>query len=120
MIDGAPFNGTATAALNVAGVFSVGSSNAGSTITLGFGALSGVGTTTVGPISPTNATLTIPTSSSSPGWAANTAGGSGTLTVTTYSAAGASGTFSFTLIPIPGTGATGNKVVTAGTFNVTF
>ena len=47
-----------------------------------------------------------------------TYGGSGSITLTTLTAAGASGTFSFTLGPQPPT--TGTKVVTNGVFNVTF
>jgi hypothetical protein len=49
-------------------------------------------------------------------------GGSGTLTIATLTAAGATGTFAFTAVPpqAGGAGATGTKVVTNGTFNVTF
>ena len=46
-------------------------------------------------------------------------GGTGTITVTQVSTAGAIGTFSFTAVP-NGPGATGNKVVTSGAFNITF
>ena len=46
--------------------------------------------------------------------------GSGSVTVTTLTATGASGTFFFTLVPITITGATGNRSVTEGVFNVTF
>jgi hypothetical protein len=47
-------------------------------------------------------------------------GGSGSVTVSTFTATGASGTFFFTLGPYLLTGATGNKEVTAGVFNVRF
>ncbi len=49
-----------------------------------------------------------------------TARGSGTVTIVTLSATGATGTFSFTAPPVAGTGATGDKIVSAGAFNVTF
>jgi hypothetical protein len=45
-------------------------------------------------------------------------GGTGTLTITQLSATGVAGTFSFTAVPLAG--ATGDKAVTAGAFNVTF
>jgi hypothetical protein len=53
-------------------------------------------------------------------WQASLVGGSGSVTITSLTSTGASGTFSFSLVPIPGTSASGNKTVTDGTFNVTF
>jgi len=47
-------------------------------------------------------------------------GGSGLITITEQTATRASGSFSFNLIANPIGGATGAKVVTNGTFNVTF
>ena len=44
----------------------------------------------------------------------------GILTLTTLTAAGATGTFSFSAPSVPGTGATGTKIVTNGVFNITF
>lgn len=56
-------------------------------------------------------------------WYTHLSGGSASVTVTTFDTTEntASGTFSFTLVPAPSCpGATGNKRVTAGVFNVTF
>ncbi len=64
-----------------------------------------------------NAILTSPSSQS---WSAtHLDGGSGTITVTSLTSNSATGTFSFVLVPIAG-GATGNRTVAQGTFNVTF
>jgi len=54
-----------------------------------------------------------------PTWTANVAGGTGTITLTALSATGATGTFQFTAVAAAG-GATGQRVVTTGTFNITF
>ena len=48
------------------------------------------------------------------------AGGSGTITFTTFTTNHAVGSFSFTANPVAGTGATGSKSVTGGAFNVTY
>lgn len=53
-------------------------------------------------------------------WAAGTSGGSGTLPINSINSTGASGTFAFTMVPVPGTGASGTKSVTNGNFSVTF
>ena len=47
-------------------------------------------------------------------------GGGGSITVTSLTATGATGMFSFTLGPYLFTGATGNKSILGGVFNVTF
>ena len=91
--------------------------------TIGFAAPRSVGSTSIGPLSPTNALLTVGGGSL---WQSALNNGSGTVTfttLTTTNAAGANnavGTFSFTMTPQSGTTATGTKVVTNGTFNVTF
>lgn len=119
-IDGVAFTGVATAATNQSGIFAAAASNGPGTIALGFGALAAVGTTSVGPTSPTNANMVATSGSTGQSWAASTSGGSGTLTITSINATGATGTFSFTMIPVAGTGASGTKSVTNGTFSVTF
>jgi hypothetical protein len=48
------------------------------------------------------------------------AGSSGTVTLTTWTADRAVGTFSVTATPTPGTGASGDRTVTNGRFDVTF
>ncbi len=69
-----------------------------------------------------NATINLLPATNPSAWWANAAavGSSGTLTVTRLDTIGAVGTFSFTAVPTPGTGSTGNKTVTNGTFSVTF
>ena len=47
-------------------------------------------------------------------------GGTASITLTRIELAGATGTFSFTAPPVPGTTTTGVRVVTNGTFNVSF
>ena len=84
---------------------------------IAFGATRGVGTTSIGILSPTNALLTV---GSGTLWGAALNNGSGTLTISTLTANNAQGTFSFTLTPQSGNPSTANKVVTNGTFNVTF
>jgi hypothetical protein len=82
-----------------------------------------VGTTTVGEGLINGTSIQLQTRSCTQGtglWTASITGGSGTITVTSVTAAGASGTFSGTLLAQPGTGATGTKTITNGQFNVTF
>ncbi len=71
---------------------------------------------------PQNASVTnlISTTAGAAWNAGGTAGGTGVITLSTLTATSASGVFSFTLVPQSGTGATGNKVVTNGVFNVKF
>jgi hypothetical protein len=119
-IDGVTFSGVVGAATNQSGIFATAASNNGNTITLGFGALAVVGTTSVRATSPTNANMVIVSGGSGQSWAASTSGGSGTLTIASINSTGASGTFAFTMVPVAGTGASGTKSVTNGTFSVTF
>ncbi len=53
-------------------------------------------------------------------WVSSLVGGTGTVTVSTFTETGASGTFSFSGIAAASTPATGTRPVTNGTFNVTF
>jgi hypothetical protein len=56
-----------------------------------------------------------------PGWAADFTKGSGTVVLTSVSAAGATGTFSFALAPSNASfGTAGSRIVSSGTFNVKF
>ena len=59
-------------------------------------------------------------SSSTQTWVSSLVGGSGTVVLTTLTTTRATGTFSFTAVPSASTGATGNKTVTNGTFDVAF
>lgn len=118
-IDGIPFRGTGSG-------FRDYSSNAANPLFIvtedplsfmfGFGADARIGTTSYGPASSVVATFN--TKGGQPGsWAAFGSLGSGSVTITTLSAASASGHFVFTLAPLAG--ATTGKLITEGAFNVT-
>ena len=47
-------------------------------------------------------------------------GGTGSVTISELTATNVSGSFAFTAVPLAGTAATSNKVVTEGSFNVKF
>jgi hypothetical protein len=114
-IDGVSWSGTVSTATVTLGSLAVAGENTAGLI-VGFGAVAKTGTTSVGLGSGTNGTV----QQNGRGWHAMLTNGSGSVTITTLTASGASGTFSFTMVPLPNTGATGNRVVTNGAFNVTF
>ncbi len=115
-IDGTSFSAAAVSATYTSGILGLGGTDSqGRTIGIG-GQVPGPGTYPVGVTSPANFSVTI----GGAGWQAAITLGSGSFTVTSISATGAKGTFQFTAGPVPGTAATGNKVVTAGAFDVTF
>ncbi len=115
-IDGGSFSATTVAATYTNGIMGLGGTDSqGRGIGIG-GQVPGPGTYTVGVTGTANFSVTI----GSAVWQAAITLGSGTLTVTSISAAGAKGTFQFTAGPVPNSTATGNKVVTAGTFDVKF
>ncbi len=76
----------------------------------------GVGTYAISQTSPTNASLI----QGAKGWVSSVVGGGGSLTVTTLDATHIVGTFSFNMVPSDGTGATGDRSVTQGSFDVKF
>lgn len=115
-IDGSSFSANSIAATYLSGILAVGGTDSQGR-GIGIAAqVPGPGTFTVGVTSPANFSVTI----GAAGWQAAITLGSGSVTVTSISATGAKGTFQFTAGPVPGTAATGNKVVTAGAFDVTF
>jgi hypothetical protein len=124
-IDGASFVGlgVTTVRSTVGGAAFLGvagsSGFTGNYILLSIGFPAAVGTYSIGPGSISDAAVQIPNQSSL--WNATaTSGGSGTITVTSSTSTSASGTFSLTLVPLAGTKASGNKIVTNGVFNVKF
>lgn len=123
-VNGATFTGiTPTGgAMQTSGALTAfGQTSDNTTLTIGTTPVVGTLTLGAGIVSP--ATLQIQTRSCSGltgYWLASIAGGSGSITVTSITATGASGTFSGTLLPQPGSGATGNKVIERGEFTVTF
>jgi hypothetical protein len=93
--------------------------------TLAFGVPAVVGTyrleTSSGPVPQNAAVSDIIAGSQAQGWNAGAAfGGSGFITLSTLTATGASGEFSFTAVALGSTGATGQKNVTEGKFDVKF
>ncbi len=111
---------TATAALAVAytgGILAFAGSDA-SQVTIGLGFIpDGLKTYPIGPSEPTNGNLSLGSTQS---WAASASMGSGTVTLTSFTANSASGTFMFVADPVASTGATGTRSVTEGVFDVTF
>jgi hypothetical protein len=77
----------------------------------------GPGDYPIGAASGTNAILTEPGSKS---WGASALGGDGIITVTTLDATHVVGTFSFNAIATQGTGASGTRAVTNGSFDINF
>ncbi len=124
-IDGASFVGlgvtTVRSTVGGAAFLGVGGASGftGNYILLALGFPAAVGTYNIGSGSVADASMQIPNQNSL--WSATaTNGGTGTITVTSSTANSASGTFSLTLVPLGGTKATGNKIVTNGVFNVKF
>lgn len=76
----------------------------------------GTGSYVLGPASAANAMLLI--GNPAAGWQAGVGIGSGTITITTLTSTRAVGTFLFMLAAVPGTGATGTRSVTEGSFDV--
>jgi hypothetical protein len=117
-IDGAAWSAaTALVATYSGGVLAFAGTNNAYTIGMAVGTISGPGTFTIGSAGGTNALVNNFGGNS---WHATPSNGSGTITITSISATAAVGTFTFTAPPVPGTGATGTKVVTNGSFNLKF
>ena len=120
-IDGASFTSVTTLAqrntTNAGTIIAISGADAHGT-GLGFGFLdAGVGTYSIGDLTPTNATVLDGTGKV---WTAGAIGGSGTLTVTALDATHVAGTFAYSAVASAGSGATGTKAVTQGVFDVTF
>jgi hypothetical protein len=114
-IDGKAWNGTISVATASFGSLAIAATDS-SGLMLGFGAPASVGTTSVGIASPTDGTV----QEAGKGWHAGLRDGSGTVTVASITSTRATGTFSFTMVPLPNTGSSGNRVVTNGKFDVNF
>ena len=120
-IDGTAFSSVTTLAqrntTNAGTIIAVSGADAHGT-GLGFAFLdAGVGTYSIGDLTPTNATVLDGTGKV---WTAGAIGGSGTLTVTALDATHVAGTFAYSAVASAGSGATGTKTVTQGVFDVTF
>jgi hypothetical protein len=120
-MDGNLVTATNVTAAFVNGILTVGGGVPASNITFGLGltpTAAQTGSYPLGPLSSTNALLLV--GNPAQGWSGGVGIGSGTVTITTFTSTGASGTFALNLAPVPGTGSAGTKVITEGTFNVTF
>lgn len=117
-IDGTAFSGTlavqATRSGTLLSISAVGSSSR--QLSLNLTGVTATGTIAIG----AGSTSMGQYSSGTQTWVSSLAGGSGSVVLTTLTTTHATGTFSFTAIPSTSTGATGNKSVTSGTFDVTF
>ena len=118
-IDGAAWTATAVSVgVNTGGLIIAGASASGQGLAIGVSRTQGTGTQTFGSNVSALGTLTIGTGS----WSATGLqgiGGTGSVTLTTLTSNRAAGTFTFTAKPLAG-GASGDRVVTQGAFDVTF
>lgn len=123
----ATINGTAWSAIGRVAVNKTSTTNdplvaiaAGSTTytisSFGIGPVTGPGTFSLNFQQPAVAVIQAATGQ---GWTTAVPGGTGTITITTYSANRIAGTFSFDAVPFTG-GATGVVHVTNGAFDITF
>lgn len=120
-VDGAGRSATSIVASFANGIMSVAGTDTSNATTLSFAiapTAAGTGTYTLGPASAANAQILIGNPAAS--WQAAVGIGSGTITINSFTSTGASGTFSFSLAAVAGSGASGTKSITEGTFNVTF
>jgi hypothetical protein len=117
-IDGGQWTATTAQGSMNNGIISIVGISAGQAFSIGVTVNRGTATYTAGIIDPFNVVVSNLAIGSS-GWDAGPVSGSGTVTIAALTSTTASGTFSLTLAPTPGSGATGNKVITNGIFNVT-
>lgn len=116
-VDGDSWTAVQIAAVNNSGVVAISGSNT-ALLAVGFAFIGDtIGTYPIGPSSSTSANVIDNLSTT---WSANGFQGSGTVTVSSLSATGASGTFSYSAPLTSGSGTPATRVVTNGTFNVTF
>jgi hypothetical protein len=87
---------------------------------LGLGTTRAIGTGTVGLPSATTGHLGFVKAGDIRSWGAQLNTGSGTVQITALTNSSVAGTFNFVMEPFSGSGATGTKTVTNGTFNLTF
>lgn len=117
-IDGEAWSATAALAVGYTGGILAFAGSDASQVTIGVGFIpDGLKTYPIGPSEPTNGNLTLGSTES---WAASSSMGSGTVTLTSFTANSASGTFTFIAEPVSTTGATGTRSLTEGVFDVTF
>jgi hypothetical protein len=120
-VDGASVAATSITAGYANGILSIGGTDVARSTTIGFAltpTASGTGTYALDPTSAANTQIYI--GNPAAGWYAGVGIGSGTITISSLTSTGAAGTFSFSMVSVPGSGATGTKAITEGAFNVTF
>jgi hypothetical protein len=120
-VDGVSESATSVTASLTNGILAIGGTDSTRATTLSFAltpTAAGTGTYLLGPLSAANAQVLI--GSPAAGWQGAVGIGSGTITVNSLTSTAASGTFSFSLVAVGGSGATGTKLITEGAFNVSF
>jgi hypothetical protein len=119
--DGVSESATSITASFADGILSIGGTDSSRATTLSFGltpTAAGAGAYALGPLSAANAQVLI--GNPAAGWQAAVGIGNGTIIINSLTSTSASGTFSFSLVPVAGSGAAGTKSITDGVFNVTF
>jgi hypothetical protein len=81
---------------------------------------SGIALFSLGETSPHSVTYTESTGGVERTWTSAAAGASGNIRIVTLNGNNATGQFAGTLVPVASTGATGNKVITSGAFEIVF
>jgi hypothetical protein len=118
-VNGVAFSGSASRYATYANqVLSVGGTNGdGRMVTIALANITAVGTYSLSPNNPNAAIANVMEGSPLGIWASNITGGSGTLTVTTFSLTRMAGSFSFVAVPANAS-ASGTAVVTNGSFDL--
>jgi hypothetical protein len=88
-------------------------------ITFGISPLTAPGTFSLAYLNPAGSLAIVSQSTAGGGWTTFAQGGTGSITITTYTANRIAGTFAFDAVAVSG-GATGTTRVTNGTFDVTY
>jgi hypothetical protein len=121
-IGGMPWNAATIAASAVqSSILAIAASNTSRTLSLSLSGIDGPGTYTLSPTSPSR-TITVVGPDGDPQgsnccWG-TMQGSTGSVTITSRTAARVIGTFSANLLPLPNSGATAPLVITSGTFDI--
>jgi Family of unknown function (DUF6252) len=121
-IDGVPWTATVSVQTQFNnGILSFAGGDNRQTLSIAVTANRGTGTYVAGVVDPQNIVVAnLSTAGSAASWLSGPSLGTGSVTITSLTSTSASGTFTLTLAPSAGSGATGNKALTNGVFNVTF
>ena len=116
-VDGQGWTAVSATAVRSGTVIAIGGSDIGGQLGIGLGLIeAGTGDYPINATSASNANVTSGTQT----WIANASSGSGTITITTLTTTRIAGTFSFTAPVVIGNPTPATRVVTNGTFDLTF